>query len=49
MSKIKIRKGDTVKVIAGKYKGEEGKVLEVLTAKNARFARITPTAAPACA
>lgn len=34
MSKIKIRKGDTVKVIAGKYKGEEGKVLEVLTAKN---------------
>ena len=29
MSKMKIRKGDEVKVIAGKYKGTEGKVLAV--------------------
>ena len=29
MSKMKIRKGDEVKVIAGKYKGTEGKVLSV--------------------
>ncbi len=32
--KIKIRKGDLVKVIAGNSKGTEGKVLEVLTEKN---------------
>lgn len=32
--KIKIRKGDLVKVIAGNSKGTEGKVLEVLTDKN---------------
>jgi large subunit ribosomal protein L24 len=30
----RIRKGDTVTVIAGKHKGESGKVLEVLIAKN---------------
>ncbi|MBI5510001.1 MAG: 50S ribosomal protein L24 [Deltaproteobacteria bacterium] len=28
-----VRKGDQVMVIAGKYKGQKGKVLEVLTAK----------------
>lgn len=35
MSKIKfhIRKGDTVKIIAGNYKGKTGKVLEVITTK----------------
>lgn len=32
--KIKIRKGDLVKVIAGNSKGTEGKVLEILTDKN---------------
>lgn len=32
--KIKIRKGDLVKVIAGNSKGTEGKVLEILTEKN---------------
>ena len=26
-----IRKGDTVEVIAGKYKGQQGKIIEVLT------------------
>jgi large subunit ribosomal protein L24 len=33
-TKLKIRKGDTVKVIAGDDKGKSGKVLEVLAAKN---------------
>lgn len=33
MSKLHIRKGDTVKVIAGNSKGSEGKVIEVLIAK----------------
>jgi large subunit ribosomal protein L24 len=28
--KLKIRKGDTVKVIAGESKGQQGKVLEVM-------------------
>lgn len=32
--KVHIRKGDTVKVIAGDDKGKTGKVLEVLLAKN---------------
>lgn len=32
--KLHIRKGDTVKVIAGNSKGKEGVVLEVLPAKN---------------
>ena len=34
MSKLHIKKGDTVKVIAGNSKGQEGKVIEVLTAKS---------------
>ena len=29
MSKLKIKKGDTVRVIAGKDKGKEGKILVV--------------------
>ncbi len=29
-----VKKGDTVAVIAGKYKGKRGKVLEVLTGKD---------------
>jgi large subunit ribosomal protein L24 len=32
--KMKIRKGDTVRVIAGKSKGQEGEVLSVLPKKN---------------
>jgi large subunit ribosomal protein L24 len=32
--KLHIKKGDTVKVIAGEDKGKEGKVLEVLTEKS---------------
>lgn len=36
MSKIKIKKGDTVRVIAGKDKGKEGKVL-VVDHKNERI------------
>ena len=34
MSAMKIKKGDTVKVIAGKDKGNEGKVLAVNVADN---------------
>ena len=34
MSKLHIKKGDTVKVIAGNSKGSKGKVIEVLIAKN---------------
>ena len=34
MSKLHIKKGDSVKVIAGNSKGSEGKVIEVLIAKN---------------
>ena len=33
-TKVKIRKGDLVKVIAGDSKGQQGKVQEVLVAKN---------------
>lgn len=33
-AKLKIKKGDLVKVIAGDAKGQEGKVLEVNTDKN---------------
>ena len=33
MAMMKIKKGDTVKVIAGKNKGEEGKVLKVNPSK----------------
>lgn len=32
--KLHIKKGDTVKVIAGDDKGKEGKVLEVVSSKN---------------
>ncbi len=34
MKKLKIKSGDTVKVIAGDHKGAEGKVLKVLKDKN---------------
>ena len=34
MSKLHIKKGDTVRIIAGNSKGSEGKVIEVLIAKN---------------
>ncbi len=34
MASLKIKKGDTVKVITGKDKDKEGKVLEVLAKKN---------------
>ena len=33
-SKIKLKKNDTVKVIAGQDKGKEGKILELFPAKN---------------
>jgi len=33
-SKLHIRKGDTVKVLAGDDKGKQGKVLEVIREKN---------------
>ncbi|MBC8464602.1 MAG: 50S ribosomal protein L24 [Bacteroidetes bacterium] len=34
MSKLHIKKGDTVKVMAGNSKGQEGKVIEVQIAKS---------------
>lgn len=34
MSKLKIRKGDLVEVIAGNYKGERGEVQEVIRKKD---------------
>ena len=34
MGKLKIKTGDTVRVIAGDHKGSEGKVLSVLIEKN---------------
>lgn len=34
MSKLHIKKGDSVQVIAGENKGDEGKVLEVFPLKN---------------
>ena len=34
MTKLKIKTGDTVKVIAGDHKGSEGKVIKVLIDKN---------------
>lgn len=34
MTKLHLKKGDSVQVIAGEYKGEQGKVLEVLPAKS---------------
>ena len=33
-SKLHVKKGDTVKVLAGDSKGQQGKVLEVLVDKN---------------
>ncbi len=34
MTKLKIKSGDTVQVIAGDHKGSEGKVVKVLIEKN---------------
>ncbi len=34
MPKLKIKKGDTVKVLAGNYRGQEGKILSVIIDKN---------------
>ncbi len=34
MAKLKIKKGDTVKIIAGDDKGKTGKVLQVLPKEN---------------
>jgi large subunit ribosomal protein L24 len=34
MAKLHIKKGDTVKVIAGEAKGEQGKVIRVIVDKN---------------
>ena len=34
MTKLKIKSGDTVRIIAGDHKGKEGKVLRVLREKN---------------
>ena len=34
MAKFHIKKGDTVKVLAGEYKGQTGKVIEMLPEKN---------------
>ncbi|MDT0650518.1 50S ribosomal protein L24 [Autumnicola edwardsiae] len=34
MTKLKIKSGDTVRIIAGEHKGQEGKVQKVLLDKN---------------
>ncbi|MFT5863095.1 MAG: large subunit ribosomal protein L24 [Flavobacteriales bacterium] len=34
MTKLKIKSGDTVRVLAGDHKGQEGKVVKVLIEKN---------------
>lgn len=34
MTKLKLKTGDTVKVISGDHKGEEGKIIEVIRDKN---------------
>lgn len=34
MTKLKVKTGDTVKVIAGDHKGSEGKIVKVIIAKN---------------
>jgi large subunit ribosomal protein L24 len=34
MAKLHIKKGDTVKVLAGEYKGETGKVIRIYPDKN---------------
>ena len=33
MAKLKIKSGDTVRVLAGDHKGEEGKIVKILTEK----------------
>jgi len=37
MTKLKIKSGDTVRVIAGENKGQEGKVIKVVIDKNRAF------------
>ncbi len=37
MGKLKIKKGDTVKILSGDDKGKEGKVLAIDTVKNRAF------------
>jgi len=37
MTKLKIKSGDTVRVIAGENKGQEGKVTKVVIEKNRAF------------
>jgi len=37
MPKLHVKKGDTVKVLSGNSKGQEGKVIEVLIAKSRAF------------
>lgn len=34
MAKLKIKSGDTVRVLAGDHKGEEGKIVKIIIAKN---------------
>lgn len=34
MSKLKLKKGDTVRVISGESRGQEGKIVSIDTAKN---------------
>lgn len=34
MAKFHVKKGDTVKVLAGEYRGQTGKVIEMLPEKN---------------
>lgn len=34
MAKFRIKTGDTVRVIAGEHKGEEGKIVKILPEKN---------------
>ena len=34
MAKFHVKKGDTVKVLAGEYRGQTGKVMEMLPEKN---------------
>jgi large subunit ribosomal protein L24 len=40
MIKLKIKSGDTVKVIAGDHKGAEGKVLRVYVRKTKRSLKV---------
>jgi large subunit ribosomal protein L24 len=34
MAKLKLKTGDSVRVIAGEHKGAEGKILKIITKKN---------------